>query len=200
MSGKQHWEAVYSSKSDADVSWTQPEPRTSLSLIREACPTGRVIDVGGGTSILADKLLEAGRSVAVLDISETAIARAQARLGTHASQVRWIIADVTAKPDLGTFDLWHDRAVFHFLVNPADRDAYIAVLRQTVFVGGHVVIATFAPDGPDKCSGLEVRRYNGRTLCAELGGGFDLLKEVLETHLTPWGKPQSFQYSLFKRV
>jgi SAM-dependent methyltransferase len=202
---KEHWEAVYESKSDAELSWTQPETGTSLSLIGEVCPagrvpTGRVIDVGGGTSLLAERLLDRGYSVTVLDISKTAIDRARKRLGSRAGQVGWIVADVTADPALGTFDLWHDRAVFHFLTARADRTAYAALLERTVPVGGHAVIATFALDGPEKCSGLEVRRYDGRTLAAELGPQFELRKSVPEMHETPWGGRQSFQYSLFERV
>jgi SAM-dependent methyltransferase len=202
---KEHWEAVYESKSDAELSWTQPEPGTSLALIAEVCPGGRVpaarvIDVGGGTSLLAERLLDRGYSVTLLDISEAAIDRARNRLGARASQVGWIVADVTADPDLGTFDLWHDRAVFHFLTAPGDRAAYTALLARTVPVGGHAVIATFALDGPEKCSGLEVRRYDGRTLTAELGPRFELLKSVPEMHQTPRGGRQSFQYSLFQRV
>src|ERR1019366_6659454 len=202
---KEHWEAVYESKSDAELSWTQPEPGTSLSLIGEVCPagrvpTGRVIDVGGGTSLLAERLLDRGYSVTVLDISKTAIDRARKRLGARAGQVGWIVADVTADPALGTFDLWHDRAVFHFLTAPAGRTAYAALLERTVPVGGHAVIATFALDGPEKCSGLEVRRYNGYGLAFEIGPHFNLLKSEAEVHRTPWGAAQSFQYSLFERV
>jgi SAM-dependent methyltransferase len=197
---REHWESVYTSKGDADVSWTQPDPRLSLSLIGEVCPQGRVIDVGGGTSVLADRLLDAGYAVAVLDISGAALARSRGRLGRRADAVRWIVADVTAPIELGQFDVWHDRAVFHFLTEPAQRAAYMSLLARTVPVGGHAVIATFAPDGPEKCSGLEVRRYDGAALAAELGGGFRLLKTVPETHLTPWGKPQSFQYSALARI
>jgi SAM-dependent methyltransferase len=198
MTPREHWESVYASKGDADVSWTQPDPRLSLSLIREVCPQGRVIDVGGGTSVLAQRLLDAGGfAVAVLDISGAALARSRERLGERADAVRWIVADVTAPADLGQFDVWHDRAVFHFLTGPAQRAAYVALLTRTVPVGGHAVIATFAPDGPEQCSGLEVRRYDGAALAAELGGRFRRLKTVPQTHRTPWGKPQSFQYSVF---
>jgi SAM-dependent methyltransferase len=200
MSAQAHWEAVYASKPDSELSWTQPEPSTSLSLIAEACPGGRVIDVGGGTSLLSERLLDRGYSVAVLDISETAITRARDRLGSRANQVRWIVGDVTANPDLGTYDLWHDRAVFHFLTAQHARAAYVALLTRMVPVGGHVVMATFAPDGPEKCSGLEVHRYDERMLSAELGERFNLLKSVREIHMTPWGGKQSFLYSLFRRV
>jgi 2-polyprenyl-3-methyl-5-hydroxy-6-metoxy-1,4-benzoquinol methylase len=200
MNTQEHWESLYASKGDRDLSWTQPEPRTSVSLIGEVCPAGRVIDVGGGGSFLAEKLLDRGYSVAVLDISQTAIDRARNRLGARASQIHWIVADVTAHPDLASFDVWHDRAVFHFLTAPADRAAYTALLAQTVPMGGHAVIATFALDGPKKCSGLEVRRYDGQMLAAELGPQFDLLKSVPEMHVTPLGGRQAFQYSLFRRV
>ena len=200
MSDQVHWENVYTSKSDAELSWTQAEPATSLALITEACPAGRVIDVGGGTSLLAERLLDHGYAVTVLDISEEAIDRARRQLGERATQVRWMVADVTAGPDMGNFDVWHDRAVFHFLTASGDRAAYGALLARTVPVGGHAVIATFALDGPEKCSGLEVRRYDGPTLAAELGPRFHLLKSFSEQHRTPWNTPQSFQYSLFARV
>lgn len=200
MNTQEHWELLYASKGDQEPSWTQPEPRTSLSIIGEVCPASRVIDVGGGTSFLAEKLLDRGYSVTVLNISQTAIDRARKRLGAHAREIHWIIADVTAHRDLGSFDVWHDRAVLHFFIAPADRAAYTALLTQTVFLGGHAVIGTFALDGPEKCSGLEVQRYGGQKLAAELGSQFDLLKSVPEMHVTPRGERQSFQYSLFKRV
>jgi len=114
--------------------------------------------------------------------------------------IHWIVDDITTGPDLGSFDVWHDRAVFHFLTNPVDRAAYVSLLNRTVSVGRHAVIATFAPDGPEKCSGLDVLRYSGLTLSAELGNAFDLLKSVPETHVTPGGKRQSFQYGVFRRV
>jgi SAM-dependent methyltransferase len=195
-----HWDSVYASKSDAQLSWTQAEPAMSLTLIADACPSGRVIDVGGGTSLLAERLLDRGYAVTVLDISEEAIDRARHRLGDRATQVRWMVADVTAGPDMGTFDVWHDRAVFHFLTTSDDRAAYGALLARTVPVGGHAVIATFALDGPEKCSGLEVRRYDGSALAVELRPRFRLLKSVPELHRTPWGLAQSFQYSVFERV
>lgn len=197
---QEHWETVYASKGDAELSWTQAEPATSLSLIAEACSADRVIDVGGGTSLLAERLLDRGYAVTVLDISQAAIDRARLRLGDLASEVDWMVADVTAGPDLGTFDVWHDRAVFHFLAAAADRAAYVALLARSIPVGGHAVIATFALDGPGKCSGLDVRRYDSSALAAELGPRFRLLKSVPELHSTPWNTPQSFQYSLFERL
>jgi SAM-dependent methyltransferase len=200
MRAQEYWESVYASKGERDLSWTQPAPLMSLSLIGEVCPTGRVIDVGGGTSLLAERLLERGYSVTVLDISKTAIDRARNRIGDRASQIHWIVADVTENLQLGSFDVWHDRAAFHFLTASIDRAAYTALLARTVRGGGHVVIATFALDGPEKCSGLAVRRYDGQMLAAELGPQFNLLKSVRELHSTPWGGEQSFQYSLFRHV
>ena len=200
MNGKEHWDSIYQSKVEEEMSWTQPEPLMSLKLIGEVCSSGRVIDVGGGTSLLAERLLDRGYRVAVLDISEAAIERNRKRLGAKASQIQWITADVTAGLGLETFDVWHDRAVFHFLTAPGDRAAYRRLLTQSVSVGGHAVIGSFALDGPEKCSGLEVRRYDGPKLALELGPQFSLLKSASEIHVTPWGKQQSFQFSLFKRV
>jgi SAM-dependent methyltransferase len=200
MSAKDHWESVYASRADTELSWTQADPQLSLFLIAEVCATGSVIDVGGGTSLLPGKLLDCGYAVTVLDISEAAVNRGRKKLGPRADTIHWIVADITASPDLGSFDVWHDRAVFHFLTSPADRAAYVGLLNRSVSVGRHAVIATFAPDGPEKCSGLDVQRYSGLTLSAELGVSFKLLKSVPETHLTPAGKPQSFQYSVFRRV
>lgn len=194
-----HWDEVYDSKKESELSWTQAEPTLSLSLIAEVCPSGRVIDVGGGLSQLAGRLLERGSSVTVLDISPVALARARERLGERADQVRWIEADVTQTPETGTHDVWHDRALFHFLVEPRDRAAYLALLKRAIPPGGHAVIATFAPDGPEKCSGLPVRRYDSDSLQAELGPEFRLVKSVRETHVTPRGAQQPFQYSVFER-
>jgi SAM-dependent methyltransferase len=197
---KTHWESVYKSKSESEVSWTQADPQPSLSLIQEACSSGRIIDVGGGTSVLVDRLLGHGYSVSVLDISSSAIERAKARLGGRAESVQWIVADVAGNPEIGAVDVWHDRAVFHFLTSAADRAAYVTLLGKTVVSGGHAIIATFALDGPEKCSGLPVQRYDGPSLETQLGTGFIRTKTVNEIHKTPWGKPQSFQYSVFRRV
>jgi len=201
MSRKEHWEEIYSSKSDNELSWTQADPRLSLTLINEvAHGQGTVVDVGGGNSVLADRLLDAGYAVTVLDISESALAGARQRLGARASQVRWIAADVTTVRDLGTFDVWHDRAVFHFLTDPGDRRKYIALAERSIPLGGHLVIGTFALDGPEKCSGLSVERYDGKKLDTEFVAGFARTKDLTETHMTPWGKPQQFHYAVFERV
>jgi SAM-dependent methyltransferase len=200
---KEQWEAVYQSKGETGVSWYQSEPRLSLELIRSVAPParGRIIDVGGGASILIDRLLDLPfERIAVLDISETALSKSRSRLGERASRVEWIVADVTEAESLGTFDVWHDRAVFHFLTDAADRRKYVELARRTVPVGGHLIIATFADDGPKRCSDLDVCRYNARSLASELGEGFSLVREAKETHRTPWGSSQAFFYGIFRRL
>jgi SAM-dependent methyltransferase len=201
MDRKTHWQAVYAGKPDDELSWYQADPQPSLDLILAASGgRGRVIDVGGGSSILVDRLLEARfEKVAVLDISVAAIERSKSRLGERAGQVQWIVADVTHYGDLGQFDVWHDRAAFHFLTDPAERKRYGRLVRKTLPVGGHLIVGTFAADGPEKCSGLEVCRYDARSLAEELGAGFELLRKLTETHVTPWGKPQAFLYCVFRR-
>jgi SAM-dependent methyltransferase len=196
-----HWEQVYSATDDAEFSWYQPEPGLSLALIREARPAGaRVIDVGGGASVLVDRLLALGYQPAVLDISETALARARARLGASAESVEWIVADISVAPGLGRFDVWHDRAVFHFLTKPEERRHYRALAERTVPSGGHLIIGTFAPDGPARCSGLPVCRFDAAGLEAALGPGFRLLRSAAEPHATPTGKVQPFVFGLFQRL
>jgi SAM-dependent methyltransferase len=160
-----------------------------------------VIDVGGGNSRLVDALLTRGlRCVAVLDVSGIAIANARARLGEAAASVRWIEASVTGDWSLPAVDIWHDRAVFHFLTTESERTAYKRHLRETVRAGGYAIIATFALDGPERCSGLSVVRYSSATLATELGDGFELVESRAHQHTTPWGAAQSFQYSRFRRV
>jgi len=200
MNRIEHWNSIYSSRSDAELSWTQTEPAISLRLIGEVCPAGRVIDVGGGNSALAGKLLERGYSATVLDISAAALDRARTQMGSRAAEVNWVVADIANAPQLEPADVWHDRAVFHFLTDTADRAAYKRSLLGSVVVGGYAVIGTFALDGPDKCSGLDVRRYDAALLAKELGSAFALVKTEQETHLTPWGKQQSFQFSVFRHV
>jgi len=199
---KAHWERVYSTKGEAEVSWYQDEPRLSLELIRAVVPAtgGRIIDVGGGTSVLVDRLLKLPfEAIAVLDISETALGKSRLRLGERARRVRWLSADVTDVDDLGTFDIWHDRAVFHFLTDVSDRKRYVELARRTVPEGGHLIVASFADDGPKRCSNLDVCRYNAESMAAELGEGFSLVREARETHTTPWGSSQAFFYGVFRR-
>jgi SAM-dependent methyltransferase len=199
---KSHWETVYSRKAETGVSWYQVEPRLSLELIGAVAPAqgGRIIDIGGGASVLVDRLLDFPfEKIAVLDISEVALGKAKARLGERAEQVRWVVVDVTETPELGTFDIWHDRAVFHFLTDPEDRRSYVELALRTVPEGGHLVIATFADDGPKRCSDLDVCRYNARSLASELGEGFSVVREARETHTTPSGSSQAFFYGVFRR-
>ncbi len=199
---KAHWEQVYSTKGAMGVSWYQSEPRLSIQLIRAVAPCagGRIIDVGGGASVVVDRLLDLPfERIAVLDIAETALAEAKLRLAERAGRVEWIAADVTRIQDLGTFHIWHDRAVFHFLTNAADRRKYVDMAFRTVPEGGHLIIASFADDGPKQCSDLDVCRYSAESMSAELGVGFSLISEAGETHATPWGTPQPFFYGVFRR-
>ncbi|QDV37553.1 hypothetical protein ElP_54930 [Tautonia plasticadhaerens] len=156
--------------------------------------------MGGGASVLIDRLLDLGfETVAVLDISGTALETARARLGRRSGAVRWIEADVTEAGDIGTFDIWHDRAVFHFLTEAADRARYVELARRTVPAGGHLIVATFADEGPRRCSDLDVCRYNPGSLASEFGNGFSLVGGAGETHTTPWGFQQAFTYGVFVR-
>jgi SAM-dependent methyltransferase len=201
---KTHWETVYRTKRPNEVSWYQAEPTRSLELIRRAVPdpSARIIDVGGGASTLVDGLLHAGYSnLSVLDLSATALAEARRRLGDSATRVHWLEDDVlsAALPE-AAYDLWHDRAVFHFLTDASDRAAYVTQVRRAVRPGGHVLIATFAEDGPLKCSGLPVARYSAETLHREFDGGFELVDSARELHVTPGGSTQSFQYCLCRFV
>lgn len=203
MDYKAHWEGVYTDRAVNEVGWYKPNFDVSLSLIAEASSSRsvRVIDIGGGASLLVDDLLDLGyEQVAVLDIAAPALEHAKRRLADEASSVQWLVADVREVKGVGTFDIWHDRAVFHFLVDAADRRKYAALVKQTVPIGGHVIISTFSPTGPEQCSGLNTCRYSANSLTAELGDGFWLLKEVPEVHVTPRGKSQSFMYAMLLRV
>lgn len=202
MNRTEHWNKVYLTKAPDDVSWHQVRPEMSLSLIGHAGVGGEagIIDVGGGASTLVDHLLEAGHSqVAVLDISEAALEHSRTRLGQRAAQVEWLVADVTEFEPPHKFALWHDRAVFHFLTDAADRRKYVQVLRRTLEPGGHVIIAAFALHGPEKCSGLEVCRHDAASVGAALGAEFELLEQAEETHHTPWDTEQAFGYYRFRR-
>lgn len=197
-----HWETVYSTKAENQVSWFQESPDISLALIRATGATkgAAIIDVGGGASRLADALLHEGyRSIAVLDLSGSALDAAKQRIGAAASKIDWIVADVTTWTPARAYEVWHDRAAFHFLTAARDRAAYIDRLRRAVVAGGHVIIATFALDGPDKCSGLPVQRYDAKSLTAELGSDFELVETQSDVHRTPWDSTQSFQFSRFRR-
>ena len=199
---KHHWEKVYQEKEPTQASWYQIDPVLSLDLI---ALTGvgrmeRIIDIGGGASVLVDKLLNKGfKDVTVLDISAKAIQYARERLGKPAEEVTWIEEDITQFNPSHQYDLWHDRAVFHFLTNPLDRKKYIEVMQDAVKSKGYAIIATFALEGPPKCSGLNVERYNPKKLIQEVGIFFELIKSVEETHRTPWQSEQKFVYCVFKK-
>jgi SAM-dependent methyltransferase len=199
---KTHWENVYATKAENEVSWFQDNPAISLELIglAKAGPASSIIDVGGGASRLVDRLVERGCSqVTVLDVSGAALEVARRRLGHSAGAVQWIVADVTRWVPAQTFDVWHDRAAFHFLVDPADRAAYIACMKKAVPPGAHVIIGTFAIDGPEKCSGLPVSRYDAAALADQFGAGFELLEARRQDHATPWNSRQRFQFCIFRR-
>jgi 2-polyprenyl-3-methyl-5-hydroxy-6-metoxy-1,4-benzoquinol methylase len=201
-SRRQHWDAIYRAKADEELGWHQDEPALSLQLIREvASPGSRIIDVGGGSSRLAGRLAEAGfRNVAVLDIARAALERSKRGARPHREHIRWIVADVTRLDEVGPFDVWHDRAVFHFLVDPEDRTRYVELAKRTVPVGGHLVVATFALEGPETCSGLPVERYDASKLEAAFQPRFTIRRTVDELHTTPWGTRQPFTYAVFERT
>ncbi len=200
MDRQAHWNRIYRDRDPREVSWYQTRPDRSLELIA-ASGVGRdagIIDIGGGASTLVDYLLRDGRSgLAVLDLSAAALAHARARLGPDAHKVEWLTGDVTSFLPPRRFGLWHDRAVFHFLTEPADRQAYVSSLRRTLRPGGSVVMATFAVDGPRRCSGLEVMRHDRHSVRAALGEDFRLEQTRRETHLTPSGVEQRFVYFRF---
>lgn len=197
-----HWENVYQTKNSTDVSWYEPDPKQSLDLILNAAgeKRGRVIDVGGGQSFLVDRLLDSGfKQVAVMDISSAAIEATKARLGERAAQVDWMVADVTQAESLGEFDIWHDRAVFHFITEPDDRERYMKLLKRSLPIGGHFIVGTFAKGGPEKCSGLPICQYDAATMHAELGASFEPIKCSEYLHTTPTGKPQQFFFGIYTR-
>lgn len=195
MNRKEHWNRVYQTKGSQDVSWYQRRPDLSLELIAASIESkdAGIIDVGGGPSTLVDFLLDAGYTgLAVLDLSGVALSQSRSRLGARADSVEWFEADVTAFEPPHRFGLWHDRAVFHFLTASEDRRGYVATLRRTLRPGGAVIISTFALDGPPKCSGLDVMRYDEQSVLAELGAEFRLREVRHETHVTPWQSEQRF--------
>jgi ubiquinone/menaquinone biosynthesis C-methylase UbiE len=204
MQPKQHWEEVYTTKSTDAVSWFQPHADLSLDLIK-ATGMGKdasIIDVGGGASTLVDDLLAEGYTdLTVLDLSGHALEAARKRLGKDENRVRWIEADIT-EVDLppARYDIWHDRAVFHFLTTLEQREAYVQTVFRSVKPGGHVIVATFAEDGPEQCSGLPVMRYRPDELHDQFGEAFTLLKHQKEAHHTPAGKVQQFVYCYCRRT
>ena len=198
MNEQEHWEKVYKTKSADAVSWFQEHATRSLEIIRSigATPESSIIDVGGGVSTLVDDLLADGfKHVSVLDLSVSALDVARERLGQKGDGVQWVAGDIRNVPLAEqAYDIWHDRAVFHFLTDPADRLAYVQQVMRAVKPGGHVIVATFAPDGPEQCSGLPVARYAPDQLHDEFGPSFELLEHASEEHKTPWGTVQHFVY------
>jgi len=198
MDTKRHWENVYTTKAPDAVSWYRRHLETSLALIERATDAreASIIDVGGGESTLVDDLLIRGcKNVTMLDVSQTAIEITKKRLGLTAEQVRWLIGDIVEielQPQ--AYDLWHDRAVFHFLTTSERRLAYVRQVTRAVKPGGHVIISTFGPEGPTKCSGLEVMRYDAESLHGEFGGRYRLVESSHDLHQTPFGTTQQFLY------
>ncbi len=202
MDPKRHWEKVYQTKQPTEVSWYRPHLEVSLQLIEEAAPNrdAHIIDVGAGESTLVDDLLDRGyRNLYAMDLSATALDVAQARLGANAAKVNWLCGDVrTFAFPRHQYDVWHDRAVFHFLTDPQDRIAYVRQVADAVKPAGHVIVATFGPEGPTKCSGLDVVRYDPEALHDEFGAAFRLVKHRIELHQTPMGTTQQFTYCYCK--
>lgn len=200
---REHWERAYKTKAETAVSWYQPFPAKSLELIGSAAPdvAASVIDIGSGASTLPDSLLKAGYSdITVLDVSAAALARSQERLGTDSERVKWLVTDITKWSPSRTWDVWHDRAVFHFLTVPSAQDSYIAALQAGTHTGSTAIISTFALDGPERCSGLPVQRYSVQSLAERIGPPFKLTEHQAERHLTPSGTTQSFIYTVLRRV
>jgi 2-polyprenyl-3-methyl-5-hydroxy-6-metoxy-1,4-benzoquinol methylase len=202
MDTKTHWEKIYKTKAPNAVSWYRPHLETSLALIERAAGGAQaaIIDVGGGESTLADDLLARGfENITVLDISETAIDVCKNRMGEAAGRIQWLVADVT-RTELNTsvYDIWHDRAVFHFLTEPEQRAAYVRNVARSVKRDGHVIVSTFGPEGPMKCSGLDVMRYDADSLHDQFGARFRLVESSKELHRTPFGTTQQFLYCYCK--
>jgi 2-polyprenyl-3-methyl-5-hydroxy-6-metoxy-1,4-benzoquinol methylase len=198
MNAGAHWEKIYHTIAPDAVSWYSPHLETSLALIERAAGgcSASIIDVGGGASTLVDDLLGQGfENLTVLDISETALALAKTRLGQAAERVHWLLADVVhAALPSHAYDVWHDRAVFHFLTAPEDRAGYVRNVMHAVKRGGHVIVSTFGLEGPAKCSGLDVVRYDAESLHDQFGKRFRLVESAKEIHQTPFGKTQQFLY------
>jgi 2-polyprenyl-3-methyl-5-hydroxy-6-metoxy-1,4-benzoquinol methylase len=198
MDTKTHWEKVYATKKPEAVSWYRDHLETSLALIERAAPSrsASIIDIGAGESTLVDDLLARGyENISVLDVSQTALDVTKKRLGPLAQKVNWIDADITqAELETRAFDVWHDRAVFHFLTSIEQRAAYVRKAMKTVKPAGHVIVSTFGPEGPTKCSGLAVMRYDAESLHNEFGGRFRLVESSKELHHTPFGTTQQFLY------
>ncbi len=202
MDRKSHWENIYASSSPDETSWFQVEPALSLELItkEKLATAAAIIDVGGGAATLGQRLFDSGyTNLTILDISAIALKQAQEKFGESAAKVQWVEAHVTECNPPHHYDVWHDRAVFHFLTEAEDRAKYIDIINNALNVGGYLIIAAFAIGGPEKCSGLEIMQYDFDTLTQTLGGGYRLLDQRPEIHTTPDGKEQQFIYFRFIR-
>lgn len=198
-----HWDHVHASRPEAETSWFEEMPALSLAMIRATgvARDAAIIDIGGGASRLVDALLRDGyTALTVLDLSGQALATVRTRLGDRAARVSWVAADVTAWEPSRAYAVWHDRAAFQFLIEAADREAYVARALRALPAGGHLIIGTFAPDGPERCSGLPVQRYDAASLSATLGPAFAPVETRLHAHLTPAGRTQRFQFTRFRRA
>jgi len=197
---KNHWGAVYESKNPDEVSWTQKVPKTSLELIHsfKLKKSAKIIDIGGGDSKLVDYLLDEGfENLTVLDISARALEKVKRRLGNKAAKVDWIVSDITEFKPQTTYDVWHDRATFHFLITTEQIDKYISIAQSAI--GSFLIIGTFSEDGPEKCSGLEVKQYNSDKLISTFKNGFTKIRCKETVHKTPFGTDQSFLFCSFKK-
>lgn len=197
-----HWESIYDARKFTDVSWYQDIPAKPLELLEAAgiTPDDPIIDIGGGASTLVDNLVRLGFSdVTVLDIAEKALEQATERLGAKAENVQWLVADITLFEPTMMYRVWHDRALLHFLTAPGDRERYVNVLKRALAPGGLLILATFGPRGPLKCSGLEIRRYTVEMTAELLGSSFELRSYEYENHVTPWGESQQFLHTSWTR-
>ena len=198
---KEHWENIYSTKKDNQVSWTQENPEISMNFI-ESCGISKnssIIDVGAGNSRLVDKLIEAGfEDITILDISEHALERVKNRLGDHAKKVNWVVADITQYETSKSFDLWHDRAAFHFLTKPSQIKSYLNIAKKSIKNNGYMTLGTFSDNGPKKCSGLEITQYSENTLQKQLGKDFKMIKNTRQDHKTPFDTTQNFLFCSFR--
>ncbi|WP_082079993.1 class I SAM-dependent methyltransferase [Cupriavidus basilensis] len=203
MTNRSHWEDVYQHKTADQVSWYAPHLQTSLAYIQAASssPTSSILDIGGGESTLVDDLLDSGyASIAVNDISEKALAVCRERLGSRASRVHWLEGDVLEMDlPVNQFDVWHDRAVFHFLTEPSQRARYVEQVMHALKEGGWAIVGSFGANGPTQCSGLPVQRYTAESLHSQFGDAFELMEHKSEHHLTPWGSSQEFVYCLCRK-
>ena len=202
MLRKEHWENIYANKQMNEVSWFQQEPTTSLALIQENTQSkdDAIIDIGGGDGFLVDNLLELGyTNITVLDISANAINKVKERLGINADKVKWIISDITEFIPTEQYDIWHDRAVFHFLTQQKDIEYYKVLANENISANGYFILATFADDGPERCSGLQVCKYSEKDMENSFSTGFRMKESFKYKHLTPFGTIQNFTFSVFRK-